>query len=86
MLGPLRRSTSSGLFWSSGFVMGHRTGSPLPSAGPGPAAPHRGWLGQMPAEGGRHGCLGLGSKAGVMPAPDAISAGDRALPGKRRAS
>lgn len=77
-LGLLRRSTSSD------FLVGRRAGGPLPSTGPGPAATHRGWLGQVLAEAGWHRRLGPGSKAGVMPALGTIPTGHRALPGDKR--
>ena len=83
-LGPLRGGSGScGLARSSGFLVGHRAGCPLPCTGPSPAAPHRHRLGQMLAEVGWHGHPGLGSKAGVVPALDAIPTRDGALPGKR---
>lgn len=85
-LGPCQGSTSRGscgLAWSSGFLLGHWAGGPLPSTGSSPAAPHCRWLGQVLAEVSWHRRLGLGSKAGIMPALDAIPAGGRALPGKR---
>lgn len=77
------RSGRRGLAWSSGFLVGHRAGRPLPFTGTGPAAPHRRWLGQVLAEVSWHGHLGLGSKAGVVPALYAIPTGDGALPGER---
>lgn len=81
-LGPCQGSTSRGscgLAWSSGFLLGHWAGGPLPSTGSSPAAPHCRWLGQVLAEVSWHRRLGLGSKAGIMPALDAIPAGGRAL-------
>lgn len=85
-LGPRRGSTSSGscgLAGSSGFLERCGAGRPLACTGPGPAALHGHWLGQVLAEDGWHRHLGLGSEAGVVPALDAIPTGDRALPGKR---
>jgi hypothetical protein len=66
--------------------MRHQAEGPLLHTGPSPAAPYCGWLGQVPAEVGWHWCVGLVSEAGVTAVLDALTTGDRALPGERGSS
>lgn len=63
-----------------------RAGWPQACTGPGPAATHSHWLGQVLAQVSRHWGVGLGTEAGVAAVLDAGPTGDRALLGEEGAA